>query len=72
MTAPLLAPRARGELSSVIAKSGVDIGAPSAFVFPLVGVASAVAAFMSPFLFKAGGSSPAPGRRGRRAAAGHE
>ena len=44
----------RGEFSIVIAKSGVDIGALSAFVFPLVGVVSVVTAFMSPFLFKAG------------------
>ncbi len=44
----------RGEFSIVIAKSGVDIGAVSAFVFPLVGVVAVVTAFMSPFLFKAG------------------
>lgn len=44
----------RGEFSIVIAKSGVDIGAVSAFVFPLVGVVSVITAFLAPFLFRAG------------------
>jgi len=59
----------RGEFSIVIAKSGVDVGALSAFVFPLVGVVSVVTAFMSPFIFRAGeraaaGRRAQPGPRG--------
>lgn len=44
----------RGEFSIVIAKSGVDIGAVSAFVFPMVGVVSVITAFIAPFLFRVG------------------
>jgi CPA2 family monovalent cation:H+ antiporter-2 len=44
----------RGEFSIVIVKVGVDIGAVSAFMFPLIGVISIVTAFLSPFLVKAG------------------
>ena len=44
----------RGEFSIVIVKAGVDIGAVSAFLFPLVGIISIVTAFISPFLIKAG------------------
>jgi len=43
----------RGEFSIVIIKTGVDIGAVSAFLFPLIGVISIVTAFISPFLVKA-------------------
>jgi len=43
----------RGEFSIVIIKAGVDIGAVSAFLFPLIGVISIVTAFISPFLIKA-------------------
>ena len=43
----------RGEFSIVIVKAGVDIGAVSAFLFPLIGVISIVTAFISPFLIKA-------------------
>jgi CPA2 family monovalent cation:H+ antiporter-2 len=43
----------RGEFSIVIVKTGVDIGAVSAFLFPLIGVISIVTAFLSPFLVKA-------------------
>ena len=43
----------RGEFSIVIVKTGVDIGAVSAFLFPLVGVISIITAFLSPFLVKA-------------------
>lgn len=43
----------RGEFSIVIVKSGVDIGAVSAFVFPLVGVITIITAFISPFLIRA-------------------
>jgi CPA2 family monovalent cation:H+ antiporter-2 len=43
----------RGEFSIVIVKTGVDIGAVSAFLFPLIGVISIVTAFISPFLVKA-------------------
>jgi CPA2 family monovalent cation:H+ antiporter-2 len=44
----------RGEFSIVIIKVGVDIGAVSTFLFPLIGIISIVTAFMSPFLMKAG------------------
>jgi len=44
----------RGEFSIVIIKTGVDIGAVSAFLFPLIGVISIVTAFISPFMIKAG------------------
>ncbi|HIH99450.1 MAG TPA: cation:proton antiporter [Nitrosopumilus sp.] len=43
----------RGEFSIVIIKLGVDIGAVSAFLFPLVGIISIITAFISPFLVKA-------------------
>jgi monovalent cation:H+ antiporter-2, CPA2 family len=44
----------RGEFSIVIIKTGVDIGAVSSFLFPLVGIISIITAFLSPFLVKAG------------------
>lgn len=43
----------RGEFSIVIVKAGVDIGAVSAFLFPLIGIISIITAFLSPFLVKA-------------------
>ena len=43
----------RGEFSIVIIKTGVDIGAISAFLFPLIGIVSIVTAFLSPFMIKA-------------------
>ena len=44
----------RGEFSIVIIKTGVDIGAVSAFLFPLIGVISIITAFIAPFLIKVG------------------
>ncbi|MFQ5496326.1 MAG: cation:proton antiporter [Nitrosopumilus sp.] len=44
----------RGEFSIVIVKVGVDIGAVSSFLFPLIGIISIITAFISPFLVKAG------------------
>ena len=44
----------RGEFSIVIVKAGVDIGAVSTFLFPLIGIISIITAFISPFLVKAG------------------
>jgi CPA2 family monovalent cation:H+ antiporter-2 len=44
---------ARGEFSIVIVKVGVDLGAVSAFIFPLVGVITIITAFISPYLIKA-------------------
>ncbi len=44
----------RGEFSIVIVKAGVDIGAVSAFLFPLIGIISIITAFLSPFMVKAG------------------
>lgn len=43
----------RGEFSIIIVKVGVDLGAVSAFLFPLVGIISVITAFISPFLIKA-------------------
>ena len=43
----------RGEFSIVIVKTGVDIGAVSSFLFPLVGIISIISAFISPFLIRA-------------------
>ena len=43
----------RGEFSIVIIKAGVDIGAVSAFLFPLIGIISIITAFVSPFMVKA-------------------
>ena len=43
----------RGEFSIVIIKTGVDIGAVSSFLFPLIGIISIISAFVSPFLIKA-------------------
>ena len=45
----------RGEFSIVIVKVGVDLGAVSAFLFPLIGLISLTTTFISPFLIKAGG-----------------
>ncbi len=44
----------RGEFSIVIVKVGVDMGAVSAFLFPLIGVIAIVTALISPFLIQAG------------------
>ncbi|MFB5610732.1 MAG: cation:proton antiporter [Nitrosopumilaceae archaeon] len=43
----------RGEFSIIIVKAGVDLGAVSAFLFPLIGIISIITAFVSPFLIKA-------------------
>jgi CPA2 family monovalent cation:H+ antiporter-2 len=43
----------RGEFSIVIVKAGVDIGAVSSFVFPLIGIITIISAFVSPFLIRA-------------------
>ena len=43
----------RGEFSIVIVKTGVDIGAVSSFVFPLIGIISVISAFISPLLLRA-------------------
>jgi len=44
----------RGEFSIVIVKVGIDIGAVSSFLFPLIGMISIVTAFISPLLIKSG------------------
>ncbi len=43
----------RGEFSIVIIKTGMDVGAVSAFLFPLIGVISIITAFLTPFLMRA-------------------
>jgi CPA2 family monovalent cation:H+ antiporter-2 len=47
-----LAPR--GEFSIVIVKVGVDMGAVSSFLFPLIGIISIITAFITPFMIKTG------------------
>lgn len=42
----------RGEFSIVVIKTGIDIGAVSTFLFPLIGVISIITAFLSPFLVR--------------------
>ena len=44
----------RGEFSIVIVKTGVEVGAASAFLFPLIGVIAIITTFISPFLMKMG------------------
>ncbi len=44
----------RGEFSIVIVKAGVEIGAVSTLLFPMIGVIAIITAFMSPFVMKAG------------------
>lgn len=43
----------RGEFSIVIIKAGVDIGAVSGYLFPLIGIVTITSAFISPFLIRA-------------------
>ena len=44
----------RGEFSIVIVKTGVEIGAVSSFLFPMMGVIAIITTFVSPFVMKAG------------------
>ena len=44
----------RGEFSIVIVKAGVDVGAVSAFLFPMIGVITIITSFITPFLFRVG------------------
>lgn len=44
----------RGEFSIVIIKVGVDMGAVSAFLFPMIGIISIITAFITPFVIKTG------------------
>ena len=44
----------RGEFSIVIVKAGVDAGAVSAFLFPMIGIITIITSFITPFLFRAG------------------
>ncbi|KAG2473990.1 MAG: Sodium/hydrogen exchanger [Nitrosopumilales archaeon] len=43
----------RGEFSIIIIKVGVDLGAVSAFLFPLIGIITIITTFIAPFLIKA-------------------
>jgi len=49
---PLSAPR--GEFSIIIVKVGVDMGAVSSFLFPLIGIITIITAFITPFMIRAG------------------
>jgi len=44
----------RGEFSIIIVKVGVDMGAVSSFLFPLIGIISIITAFITPFMVRAG------------------
>ena len=44
----------RGEFSIIIVKTGVEAGAVSAFLFPMVGLISIITAFIAPFLTNLG------------------
>ena len=44
----------RGEFSIIIVKVGVDMGAVSSFLFPMIGIISIITAFITPFMIKAG------------------
>ncbi|HSD05259.1 MAG TPA: cation:proton antiporter [Nitrosopumilaceae archaeon] len=44
----------RGEFSIFIVKVGVDMGAVSTFLFPLIGIISIITAFVTPFMMRAG------------------
>lgn len=44
----------RGEFSIIIVKVGVDMGAVSAFLFPMIGIISIITAFITPFMIKTG------------------
>ncbi|MGI0009523.1 MAG: cation:proton antiporter [Nitrosopumilaceae archaeon] len=44
----------RGEFSIVIVKVGVDMGAVSAFLFPMIGFISIITTFITPFMIKTG------------------
>jgi len=44
----------RGEFSIIIVKTGVDAGAVSAFLFPMIGVITIITSFITPFLFRVG------------------
>ena len=44
----------RGEFSIVIIKTGVDIGAVSAFLFPLMGMIAIITSFLTPYMVRAG------------------
>ena len=44
----------RGEFSIIIVKVGVDMGAISAFLFPMIGIISIITAFITPFMIKTG------------------
>ena len=44
----------RGEFSIIIVKVGVDMGVVSAFLFPLIGLITIIASFISPFLIRFG------------------
>jgi len=44
----------RGEFSIIIVKVGVDMGAVSSFLFPLIGIITIITAFITPFMIRAG------------------
>ena len=44
----------RGEFSIIIVKTGVDAGAVSAFLFPMIGIITIITSFITPFLFRVG------------------
>ena len=45
---------ARGELSLVVVKGGLDVGAISSSIFPIVGVVTIITTFMAPYILRFG------------------
>jgi CPA2 family monovalent cation:H+ antiporter-2 len=43
-----------GELALVVAKGGVDVGATSSFILPMVGAMTIITTFITPYMIKIG------------------
>lgn len=43
-----------GEMSLIVAKGGIDIGAASSFILPIIGTITIMSTFISPYLIKMG------------------
>jgi K+:H+ antiporter len=51
---------ARGELSLVVVKGGLDVGAISSSIFPIVGVVTIITTFMAPYILRFGSKLKLP------------
>jgi len=43
-----------GEIALVVAKGGIDVGATSAFILPMIGTMTIITTFISPYVIKYG------------------